>query len=53
MYEWHNKDKQRALDVVVEGKAAARRPEYPDGSPSDPVPEGSVRPADRDPRRKG
>lgn len=38
MYEWHNKDKQRALDVIVEGKAAARRPEYPDGSPSDPLP---------------
>jgi hypothetical protein len=38
MYEWHNKDKQRALDVIVEGKAAARRPEYPDGSLPDPDP---------------
>jgi hypothetical protein len=36
MYEWHNKDKQRALDVVVQGKAAARRPEYPGESPPDP-----------------
>ena len=36
MYEWLNKDKQRALDVIVEGKAAARRPEHPEGSPSDP-----------------
>ena len=38
MYEWHNKDKQRALDVIVEGKAAARRPEYPDGTLPDPDP---------------
>ena len=28
MYEWQNQDKQKALDVIVEGKA---RPEYPDG----------------------
>lgn len=32
MYEWQTKDKQRALDVIVQGKAAARRPEYPDES---------------------
>ena len=32
MYEWQNEDKQRALDVIVEGKAEARRPEYPDGN---------------------
>jgi len=32
MYEWQNKDKQRALDIIVEGKAAARRPEYPGGN---------------------
>ena len=38
MYEWHNKDKQRALDVIVEGKAAARRPEHPDESVPDPDP---------------
>jgi hypothetical protein len=30
-YEWHNRDKQKALEVIVEGKAAERRPEYPDG----------------------
>jgi hypothetical protein len=38
MYEWHTRDKQRALDVIVQGKAAARRPEYPDGSLPDPDP---------------
>jgi hypothetical protein len=31
IYEWQNKDKQRALDVIVEGKAAETRPEYPAG----------------------
>ena len=51
MYEWHTKDKQRALDVIVEGKAAARRPEYPDGSPSDPVHSG--RPGSHDQRKRG
>jgi hypothetical protein len=30
-YEWQNRDKQKALEVIVEGKAAERRPEYPDG----------------------
>jgi hypothetical protein len=30
LYEWQNKDKQRALDLIVEKKAEARRPEYPD-----------------------
>jgi hypothetical protein len=30
LYEWQNKDKQRALDLIVERKAEARRPEYPD-----------------------
>lgn len=38
MYEWQTKDKQRALDVIVQGKAAARRPEYPDESLPDPDP---------------
>lgn len=38
MYEWHTKEKQRALDVIVQGKAAARRPEYPDGTLPDPDP---------------
>jgi hypothetical protein len=32
IYEWQTKDKQRALDVIVEGKAGARRPEYPHGN---------------------
>jgi hypothetical protein len=31
MYEWQNQDKQKALEVIVEGKAAETRPEYPDG----------------------
>jgi hypothetical protein len=31
MYEWQNKDKQRALDVVVEGRAAANEPEHAEG----------------------
>lgn len=32
IYEWQNQDKQKAIDVIVEGKAAQRRPEYPDGN---------------------
>ncbi len=32
MYEFQNRDKQRALDVIVEERAAERRPEYPDGN---------------------
>jgi len=32
MYGLQNRDKQRALDVIVEGKAAQTRPEYPDGN---------------------
>lgn len=36
MYEWQNKDKQRALDLIVDGKAEARRPEYPDDTLKDP-----------------
>jgi hypothetical protein len=31
IYEMQNQDKQRALDVIVKGKAAETRPEYPDG----------------------
>jgi hypothetical protein len=31
MYEWQNRDKQKALDTIVEGRAAETRPEYPDG----------------------
>jgi hypothetical protein len=32
MYEWLDKDKQKAVDIIVEGKAAEKRPEYPDGN---------------------
>jgi hypothetical protein len=32
MYEWQNRDKQNALEIIVEGKAAEKRPEYPDGN---------------------
>jgi hypothetical protein len=38
LYEWQTKDKQRALDLIVEGKAEARRPEYPDGNLPDLAP---------------
>jgi hypothetical protein len=31
MYEWQSKDKQNALDIIVEGRAAEWRPEYPEG----------------------
>ena len=31
VYEWHNRDQQKALDTIVDGKPAERRPEYPDG----------------------
>jgi hypothetical protein len=30
-YEWQDRDKQKALEIIVEGRAAERRPEYPDG----------------------
>lgn len=35
MYEWQDRDKQKALDLIVEGRAEARRPEYPDGNMPD------------------
>lgn len=31
LYEWQDRDKQRALDVIVEGRAAETRPESADG----------------------
>ena len=31
MYEWQDRDKQKALEVIVEGRAAARDPEYAEG----------------------
>lgn len=46
MYEWQNRDKQRALELIVEGKAEARRPEYPDDTVDDPE-----TPQAADPRR--
>ena len=47
VYEMQSLDKQRALDVIVEGKAAETRPESPDGD----LPQ-LERPKDSD-RRKG
>jgi hypothetical protein len=35
LYEWQNRDKQRALDLIVERKAEARRPEHPDDTLKD------------------
>lgn len=35
IYEWQNRDKQRALDLIVERKAEARRPEHPDDTLKD------------------
>jgi len=35
MYDWQNRDKRRALELIVEGKAEARRPEYPDDTVDD------------------
>ena len=37
LYEWQNKDKQRALDLIVQKKAEARRPDDARGpKPRDP-----------------
>lgn len=35
VYGWLNEDKKKAVEVIVEGRAAARRPENPDGRPDD------------------
>ena len=32
MQEMHTSDAQKALEVIVEGQAEARRPEYPNGN---------------------
>ena len=32
IYDMLNEDQRRAMEIVVEGKAGARRPEYPDGN---------------------
>jgi hypothetical protein len=34
MYEWQNRDKQKALETIVESKRAKRAPESPDEPPS-------------------
>jgi hypothetical protein len=31
IYDFQNKDKQRALEAIVEGKAADTEPEHPEG----------------------
>jgi hypothetical protein len=38
MYEWQNRDKQKAISIVVDGKAAQRDAESPD---EPPVPTGA------------
>jgi hypothetical protein len=49
VYEWQNRDKQKALEIIVEGKAAERRPEFPDGDlPQLESPKGT-----RPPRSQG
>jgi hypothetical protein len=48
MYEMQNRERQRALDLIVEEKAAERRPEYPDGNLpdlEDPRPGGAAQDA--------
>lgn len=35
VYDLLNEDKRRAMDLIVEEKAEARRPEYPDGNKPD------------------
>ena len=32
MYDWQNRDKQKAIEIIVEGKAEARDPETADGN---------------------
>jgi hypothetical protein len=32
MYEFQNRDKREALELIVENKAEETRPEYPDGN---------------------
>jgi hypothetical protein len=44
IYEMQNQDKQKALDVIVDGKAAETRPEYPDGDLPQLENPGSKRP---------
>lgn len=32
MYDWQNEEKQKALEIIVEGRAEARDPESADGN---------------------
>jgi hypothetical protein len=32
LYEWQNKEKQNAIEIIVEGQAGARDPEHRDGN---------------------
>jgi len=32
IYDMLNEDKRRAVEIIVEGRAEERRPEYPDGN---------------------
>jgi hypothetical protein len=32
MYDWQSQDQRRAMEIIVEERAEARRPEYPDGN---------------------
>jgi hypothetical protein len=36
VYDLLNKDKQNAIEIIVEGRAAAVDPEHKDGNPPDP-----------------
>jgi hypothetical protein len=55
MYEWQNRDKQKALEVIVDGKAAEKPPESADGnlpeleSPKDAAGGRARKPGARDP----
>ena len=44
MYDWLNRDRQKALEIIVEGKAAEKRPEYPDGNLPDLESPGNKKP---------
>jgi hypothetical protein len=35
MYEWQNRDKQQAVQIIVNEKTLKRRPEHPDEPPGD------------------
>jgi hypothetical protein len=45
LYDWQNQDKQKAIEIIVEGRAGARDPEDKDGNLPDlekprPIPPG-------------